>query len=74
MACKDEMSVFECAYMQNHVNELLFWRNADEDTIIAHHNRLIDSVKLLSPVVVYLAQPDIRETIQRIAEERTSLE
>ena len=71
---KDELNIFECAFMQNHVNELLFWRNADEDAVIAHHSKLIDSVKLLSPVLIYLSQPDIKETIQRIARERVSPE
>ena len=70
----DELNIFECAFMQNHVNELLFWRNADADTIVAHHIKLIDSVKSLSPVLIYLSQPDIRETIQRIANERVSVE
>lgn len=71
---KNELNIFECAFMQNHVNELLFWRNADTDTIITHHTKLIDSVKNLSPVLIYLSQPDIRETIQRIANERVSAE
>jgi len=71
---KDALNIFECAFLQNHVNELLFWRNADEDTVIAHHNRLIDSVNCLSPILIYLSQPDIKETIQRIARERVSVE
>ena len=71
---KEELNIFECAFMQNHVNELLFWRNVNEDAVIAHHTRLIDSVKCLSPVLIYLSQPDIRETIQRIARERVSAE
>lgn len=69
---KDEINIFECAFMQNHVNELLFWRNTDEKTIIDHHNRLIGMVKSLNPTLIYLSQPDIKETIQRIAEERVS--
>ncbi|MCL2060108.1 MAG: thymidylate kinase [Oscillospiraceae bacterium] len=69
-ASKNELNIFECAFMQNHVNELLFWRNADEHTVISHHNKLIDMVKCLSPLVIYLSQSDIRETIQRIARER----
>jgi hypothetical protein len=40
--------------------------------IIAHHNRLLDSVKSLSPILVYLSQPDIKETISRVAKERVS--
>jgi hypothetical protein len=73
-ASKEALNVFECAFLQNHVNEFLFWRDADEDTVIEHHNRLIDFVKCLSPVLIYLSQPDIRETIGRIARERVSRE
>ena len=71
-ADKSELNIFECAFLQNHVNELLFWRNADEDIVISHHNKLLDSVKCLSPVLIYLSQTDIVETIQRIAKERVS--
>ena len=70
----DALNIFECAFMQNHVNELLFWRNADANEVFTHHNRLLDSVKQLSPVLIYLSQPDIRETILRVAKERVSPE
>ena len=66
------LNIFECAFLQNHVNELLFWRDAGEDAIIAHHLKLINSVAQLSPALIYLSQPDIRETIARIARERVS--
>jgi len=69
---KAERTIFECAFLQNHVNELLFWRNADETAIISHHIKLLETVKQLSPVLIYLSQTDIRETIQRIARERVS--
>jgi len=71
---RDELNIFECAFLQNHVNELLFWRQANEHTTIQHLNRLIDCVKQLSPVLIYLSQPNIRETIERIANERASAE
>jgi hypothetical protein len=67
---KESLNIFECAFLQNHVEELLFWRNAGEDAVIEHHNRLIDSVKQLSPALIYLSQPDIRATIERVARER----
>lgn len=73
-AVKDELNIFECAFLQNHVNELVFWRNADEGEVIKHHNRLLEAVEALSPVLIYLSQPDIRETIGRIARERVSAE
>ena len=69
-AQSDALNIFECAFMQNHVNELLFWRNADDEAVIAHHQRLLDCVRQLSPVLIYLSQPDVRQTILRVAEER----
>ena len=71
---KNELNIFECAFLQNHVNELLLWRDAVESDIISHHNKLMDSVKNLSPFVIYLSQSDIKETIRRIARERVSAE
>ena len=66
------LNIFECAFLQNHVNELLFWRDVSEDEIITHCNKLIASVKQLSPILIYLSQPDTMETIRRVAEERVS--
>jgi len=68
----DALTIFECAFLQNHVNELLFWRDASEEEVITHCNKLIASVKQLSPILLYLSQSDIRETIRRVAEERVS--
>jgi len=68
----EALTIFECAFLQNHVNELLFWRDVNESEVIAHCDRLIDSVKQLSPVLFYLSQPDVRETIDRVANERVS--
>ena len=36
----------------------------------AHCKRLLDCVKPLSPVLIYLSQPDMRETVLRAARER----
>lgn len=66
------VTIFECAFLQNHINELLFWRDFKESGAIAHCNRLIGFVKQLSPALIYLSQPDIRATIDRVAKERVS--
>ena len=71
---KDEINIFECAFLQNHVNELLFWRNSSDDEVISHLKKLVGSVKLLSPVLIYLSQPNIEKTIRHISEERVSKE
>ena len=69
-AIKEEVAVFECALLQNHINELLFHHNKGESEIIAHIKLLADSVKKLNPVLIYLNQPDVRETIRRVSDAR----
>ncbi len=68
----NERNVFEHALLQNPVNELVLWRDADDAAVIAYCNRLIGSVEQLAPVVIYLSQPNAEETIMRVARERVS--
>ena len=69
---KDSINIFECAFFQNHINELQNFHLTNKVYIESHLNRLISSVLNLSPVLIYLSQPNIRETIERIAKERAS--
>jgi len=68
------ITVFECSFLQNHINELLLFHNLDEDTIIKHLCSLIDSVRTLNPVLFYLVQPCVRETIARVSAQRVDEE
>lgn len=67
----DECSIMKSAFLQNTIMELLFYRCIDESAITSHAKKLIDYVKSLHPVVIYLSQPDIRNTIQHVADERS---
>ena len=67
---RDELNVFECAFLQNHVNELMSFQLADIEMMKKHFGNLIDTVYDLSPVLIYLTQPNIRETIERVSKER----
>lgn len=72
-ACgKNERTVFECAFLQNHLSELLFFRLFDRPRILTYFKELIRTVEKLHPVLVYLSQPDVRETITRVAKQRVS--
>lgn len=62
--------LFECAYLQNHVNELFGCHEKDDGTILAHLNALADSVAHLRPLLLYLDQPDPAETVKKVALER----
>ncbi|MCL1951981.1 MAG: hypothetical protein FWF60_04055 [Oscillospiraceae bacterium] len=65
-ARRDTLHVFESALLQLHLNEMLLWRDIDEEAMLAHCARLGDTVRRLSPVLLYLNPPDIR----RVSEER----
>jgi len=67
---KEEIAVFECAFLQNHINELLFFHNKNEAEIISHLKILADSVKKLNPTLIYLTQPDVKETLRRVSDAR----
>ena len=68
----DTIVVFECAYLQNHVNELMGFHNKEVDFIVDYMISLIKTVEKLNPKLVYLTQQNIFETIDRVAKERVS--
>ncbi|WP_025482327.1 hypothetical protein [Eisenbergiella tayi] len=69
---KDELTIFECAFLQNQVTELMLMQLADTETMIQYFNDLISTVLPLSPVLFYLSQTNVRETITRVAKQRVS--
>lgn len=69
---EDSVVIFECAYLQNHVNELMGANNKDTDFIINYMMELIKTVEGLQPKLIYLSQEDINKTISRVSDERRS--
>ena len=69
---KDELTIFECAFLQNQVTELMLMQLADTETMKQYFNDLISTVLPLSPVLFYLSQTNVRETITRVAKQRVS--
>jgi hypothetical protein len=69
---EDLTVIFECAFLQNHVNELMGAHDKGLDYIINYMQELITAVKDLNPKLIYLVQTDTCETIRRVAEERVS--
>ena len=69
---KDELTIFECAFLQNHVSELMLWQLAELETIRAHCHALMQTVMPLFPTLIYLTQPSVKETVERVARQRVS--
>ena len=70
---KDQITIFECAFLQNHIGEIVGDQNiTDEEFIKGYFRKLIDTVKDLNPKLIYLNQESVEETISRVAKERIS--
>lgn len=69
---KERIVIFECSFLQNHVNELLAMHDKDLNYINEYLNELIETVTELNPKLIYLNQLSIKETINRVAKERIS--
>lgn len=69
---KNDVNIFECVFFQNNICELLFHNNMSKDKIIEYLVQLIEPVKHLNPVLIYLSQTSIEETINRVSEKRRS--
>lgn len=69
---KDVLNIFECAFLQNNVGELMNFRLSGREAIEKHLNVLLKGVETLSPVLIYLSQPQVSETLDRVIKERVS--
>ena len=68
----DDITVFECAYLQNQLCELIYFHNMDQNNIGKYLLALIDTVRNINPIMFYLNQPNISEHIRRIADQRVN--
>jgi hypothetical protein len=66
----DEISIFECCFLQNPLTVLLGKHNVAVSEAIEHIHLVTASIRALHPVLIYLGQPDVRIILQRVAKER----
>lgn len=63
------ITIFECAFLQNMVNELLLFAGMGEESIFRYMSELVSFVLRLKPLVIYLDM-NAETAINRAAEER----
>lgn len=72
LASTDEIIILECCFFQNPMCMLLAKNNADQSVITQYILELGDIVQSLQPLLIYLYQEDIRQTIDKVSVERSS--
>lgn len=62
--------IFECVYLQNHINELILTYDADFKTMSDYFIALLQQVKSTHPLILYIKQSNIDSVLDRIIDER----
>jgi deoxyadenosine/deoxycytidine kinase len=68
----DTIYIFECVYIQNHINELLLKHNLEKEAIFSYFKTLIEPIKAFEPLILFINQANVKASIDRIASERLS--
>ena len=69
---EDTIYIFECAFLQNHIFELLSVYEKSDEEIYVYLRDLLSTVKVLNPRIVYIEPENIEKIITKAAEERKS--
>lgn len=68
----DTLYLFECVFLQNHINEHILKYDTPFEELIQYFNDLLDEIPLLQPTLLYLYQTNPKNTFDRIVKERRS--
>lgn len=71
-ARQDAAYIFDCAFLQNHVFELMGFYEKDWGFILDYLRELIGTVAALEPEIVYIKVNDVRRAVEQTAAERVS--
>lgn len=68
----DNIYIFECAFLQNHIFELLGVYEKSDEEIYLYLKSLLETVKSLSPSIVYIEPSSVEDIIIQAANESKS--
>ena len=66
----DTIYIFECAFLQNHIFELLGVYEKSDEEILVYLNDLISTVQCLNPCIVYIDPNNVEKVVLKAAKER----
>jgi hypothetical protein len=67
----ENIMVFECCFLQNPGCALLARHDAGNERFIQHVLQISENIQDLNPILIYLKQNDVRETIERVRTKRS---
>jgi hypothetical protein len=67
---EDDIYIFECILIQNHINELLLKHGYKSEQIYQYFLALMEPIKEVDYEILYIQQLDVEKTLTRITDER----
>jgi len=69
---EDTIYIFECIYLQNHINELKLKFSLSNNDMLDYFQQLMDKLSTIESTILYIKPLDIKATFDRIIKERKS--
>jgi len=67
---KDTIYVFNCIFLQNPMCETMMRFGMDDSGSQNYISEIAEIIKPLNPVIIYIDQPDVKEAVDRVLDER----
>jgi hypothetical protein len=67
---EDDIYIFECILIQNHINELLLKHGYKSEQIYQYFMALMEPINEVAYEILYIQQMDVQKILKRITEER----
>lgn len=71
---EDVTYIFECAFLQNHIFELMGVYEKSQEEILEYLRELIDTVSELKPSITYIKPKNVRKVIMNASDERKAID
>ena len=69
---KDKIYIFECIFLQNHINELILKFSLSEDEMLQYFQDLMDSISDIEKEIIYISPKNVKQTFDSVINERRS--
>jgi hypothetical protein len=67
---EETVYIFECCFIQNPITITMIRDNASKENAFNYINNLLEAVKSLNPILLYIKQDDLIESFKKVVEER----
>ena len=67
---KDQVYIFECIFLHNHINELILKFNLKDEEIISYFEEFEELFLGLNVRILYIKQENVKDILHKITEER----